>query len=216
MKVPTLLTGSLLFMFMAGCALINSSHDSEPTAWEEANRRVLENLSSNPLAVERLLDNCIVYTTFSYQRNLCTLMKQQVAKGKFTAEYANNLRQVAYDFPGLGGLVESVNKCMVKGDAVATIICAHLSRSLENFDKGYISESELARQLAVDGAILKEYFSGPTFADYLLGAGRILAEGASRASEEQQQQQQWMQQQQILDELQRQRRQQFLREHQIR
>jgi len=89
----------LFLVLLFGCALINTSSDDGPTTeWEKANRKVLEDYASNKQAGRpdpspffyRLLNNCIQYTTYSYQRNLCTVMRQQTEKA-FKGETARNV-----------------------------------------------------------------------------------------------------------------------------
>jgi hypothetical protein len=184
MKVPTF----ILFMFTASCGFINTSYDNE-SEWEKANRRVLEEYTSqkqagkfNPSTTTYgLLDNCIRYTTYAYQRNLCSIMMQQtLTQANSTDDFADNLKKITLYFPRLSQAMKQVEQCMSRESPAAKIICAEWSKTLENFANGRTSTLEFDRQIATLNALLQASGrSGPTFGTSQTGLGRQVQSGAS-------------------------------------
>jgi hypothetical protein len=178
-----------------------------------ANRLALENWSANPeWSLYEVLENCISYTTYSYQKNLCTMERFKAGYGIEVP--IETLQNIAYLYPFIPRLMRKTNECMADGDPTETMICAQVSRSIENFANGRISATENMRQIQQFTALLTEYRKPPSLGDLLLGAGQVFAESAARnrnAQIEYQLEQLRMQQFLIQDQLERQRRQRSLR-----
>ena len=160
-------------------------------------------------------DNCIRYTGYAYQRNLCTVTKLRSANDPPLSD--ETFDNIAHLYPGIPRWMSKVNKCMVEGDSVETLACAQISKSFEDFANGRISAMENVRRVAQFAAILKDYHRSPSLGDLMPGAARVFAEGASQSNNDSaiQSQLQQLRQQQIIQqgEIERQRRQQFLRDH---
>ncbi len=224
-----LLTLIALCMFNISCGVF-AEKEPPPTQWELATTTLLENWKSNPNSLTQLLDNCFAYGRI-YQKQLCLSLKRQATtplsllQPQLPVDYSDNIRKVAFDFPKMANHLDQIeatmNKCFINGDVVETLACGQISRTVERFSNGDISETEFIRELSPLVALVKEYRnSQPSIGQILLGAGRILAEGAAQdnSAATQQFQLQQLQQQQIIQqgEIERQRRLQFLRDHPIR
>jgi hypothetical protein len=190
----------LLSLFVIGCATayqrdLQQIMESK-TEWEQANEILMVQYNTKKMDASRafggLFDNCFKYSTYEYQRTLCSTASGALdlsLKGQFPVQ---DFKQIFIDsgelaklglFPQIPTRMKAYGYCMANGEPVHKIVCAQLSRILESFANGNLSRAEFDRQNAQYSAILDVYNSSqPTFADYLAGALRIYAESIPKTS----------------------------------
>ena len=190
----------VLVFLLSGCATtyqieLRRIMDAK-TEWEKADENVLAERQAKKLddfsAFNRLLANCVSYSTYQYQRTLCSSasfvldlgLPDKLLADVFKQEFVDSgeLAKLAV-FPKIPTQMQAYDHCMENGEPVLKVVCVELSRILEHFANGKLSLAEFKRQNAQYSAVLETYYkSQPTAGDFIFSALKLYADSIPKTT----------------------------------